>query len=67
MLRTITRLRNGSSASFVLARKTGCSTTPQMELSKLSDEKGNIDLAKLDYLIPWIESLPEECRKPRRS
>lgn len=65
MLRSITRLRNGSSASFVLARKTGYSTTTQMEHSKLSDEKGNIDLAKLDYLIPWLESLPEECRKPR--
>ena len=36
------------------------------ELPKLSDEKGNIDSAKLDYLMPWSESLPEECRKPRR-
>lgn len=37
------------------------------ELPKLCDEKGNIDPAKLDYLMPWSESLPEECRKPRRS
>lgn len=37
------------------------------ELPKLCDEKGNIDPAKLDYLMPWAESLPEECRKPRRS
>ena len=25
------------------------------------------ETAKLDYLMPWSESLPEECRKPRRS
>lgn len=37
------------------------------ELPKHCDEKGNIDPAKLDYLMPWSESLPEECRKPRRS
>ncbi len=37
------------------------------ELPKLKDEKGNIDPAKLDYLMPWSESLPEKCRKPRRS
>lgn len=36
------------------------------ELPKLCDEKGNIDPAKLDYLMPWSGSLPEECRKPRR-
>ena len=36
------------------------------ELPKLSDEKGNIDPAKLDHLMPWSEELPEECRKPRR-
>jgi transposase len=24
------------------------------------------ETAKLDYLMPWSESLPEECRKPRR-
>lgn len=37
------------------------------ELPKHCDEKGNIDPAVLDYLMPWSESLPEECRKPRRS
>ena len=37
------------------------------ELPKLCDEKGNIDPAKLDYLMPWSDSIPEECRKPRRS
>ena len=37
------------------------------ELPKLCDEKGNIKPAKLDYLMPWSDSLPEECRKPRRS
>lgn len=37
------------------------------ELPKLCDEKGNIDPAELDYLMPWSDSLPEECRKPRRS
>ena len=36
------------------------------ELPKCCDEKGNIDPADLDYLMPWSESLPEECRKPRR-
>jgi hypothetical protein len=36
------------------------------ELPKLCDEKGNIDPAKLDDLMPWSEKLPEECRKPRR-
>lgn len=36
------------------------------ELPKLCDEKGNIDPAKLDYLMPWSATLPEECRKPRR-
>ena len=37
------------------------------ELPKHCDEKGNIDPAELDYLMPWSENLPEECRKPRRS
>lgn len=37
------------------------------ELPKLCDENGNIDPAGLDYLMPWSDSLPEECRKPRRS
>ena len=36
------------------------------ELPKLCDEKGNIDPAKLDYLMPWSATLLEECRKPRR-
>lgn len=36
------------------------------ELPKHCDEKENIDPAKLDYLMPWSENLPEECRKPRR-
>ena len=36
------------------------------ELPKHCDEKGNVDPAKLDCLMPWSESLPEECRKPRR-
>ena len=37
------------------------------ELPKYCDEKGNIDPAKLDQLMPWAEELPEECRNPRRS
>lgn len=36
------------------------------ELPKLCDEEGNIDTAKLDYLLPWAKELPDECRKPRR-
>lgn len=36
------------------------------ELPRHCDEKGNIDPAKLDYLMPWSDELPEECRKPRR-
>lgn len=36
------------------------------ELPKLSDERGNIDPQKLDYLMPWSDSLPDECRKLRR-
>lgn len=36
------------------------------EIPKHCDEKGNIDPADLDYLMPWSESLPDECRKPRR-
>ncbi|MBB2184615.1 IS66 family transposase [Lachnospiraceae bacterium MD1] len=35
------------------------------ELPKLCDEQGNIDPTDLDYLMPWSESLPDECRKPR--
>jgi len=36
------------------------------ELPKHCDEEGNIDPDKLDYLMPWSENLPEECRKPKR-
>lgn len=35
------------------------------ELPKQCDEKGNIDSAKLDYLMPWSTELPNECRKQR--
>ena len=37
------------------------------ELPKHCDEKGNIEPADLDYIMPWTEQLPEECRKPHRS
>ena len=37
------------------------------ELPELCDERGNIDPTKLDYLMPWSDSLLDECRKPRRS
>lgn len=36
------------------------------ELPKLCDDEGNIDTAKLDYLLSWAKGLPDECRKPRR-
>ena len=36
------------------------------ELPKHCDEKGTIDPAELDYLMPWSDNLPDECRKPRR-
>ena len=36
------------------------------EPPKLCDDKGNIDPARLDHLVPWSEELPEECRKSRR-
>ena len=36
------------------------------ELPKLADEKGNIDTAALDALLPWAEELPKECHKLRR-
>ena len=36
------------------------------ELPKLFDDKGNIDSAKLDALLPWSAELPTECRKTRR-
>lgn len=37
------------------------------ELPKLCDGKGNIDPAESDDLTPWSETLPDECRKSRRS
>jgi len=36
------------------------------ELPKHCDQKGNIEPAELDYLMPWSDQLPKECRKPRR-
>ncbi len=36
------------------------------ELPKLCDEEGNIAPAEMDYLMPWSDELPQECRKPRR-
>jgi transposase len=36
------------------------------ELPKYCDEKGNIDPAEMDALMPWSEQIPDECRKPRR-
>ena len=36
------------------------------EMPNLCDEKGNIDPAQLDYLMPWSDSLPEECREQCR-
>ena len=36
------------------------------ELPKLCDNEGNIDITKLDPLMPWATELPDECRKPRR-
>ena len=36
------------------------------ELPKLCDNKGNIDITKLDPLMPWATDLPDECRKSRR-
>ena len=37
------------------------------ELPKHCEQKGNIDLAELEYLMPWSDSLPEDCKKLRRS
>ena len=36
------------------------------ELPRLCDEKGTIDTAKLEHLLPWAPELPGECRKPCR-
>ena len=35
------------------------------ELPNRMDENGNIDSSKLDDLMPWTQSLPEECYKRR--
>ena len=35
-------------------------------IPKYCDNKGNIDPAELDELLPWFEKLPDECRKSRR-
>ena len=35
------------------------------ELPQRADEDGNIDSSKLKDLLPWSESLPEECYKRR--
>lgn len=31
------------------------------------EKGGDIDPARLDYLMPWSENLPKKCREPRRS
>ena len=37
------------------------------ELPKLViDKEGNMDTTQLDRLLPWSDSLPEKCHKPRR-
>ena len=36
------------------------------EPPKLADEKGSIDPARLDDLLPWSDKLPAQCHKPRR-
>ena len=36
------------------------------ELSQLRDDKGNIDIEKLDPLMPWSPDLPDDVRKPER-
>ncbi len=36
------------------------------ELPKLRDKNGNIDTTSLDHLLPWSETIPDICRKPRR-
>lgn len=35
------------------------------ELKERADKDGKVDPATLDDLMPWAESLPEECRKSR--
>lgn len=36
------------------------------ELPKYCDDKGMINPAELDSLLPWSKELPDECKKPRR-
>ena len=36
------------------------------EPPKFADEKGCIDPARLDDLLPWSNKLPAQCHKPRR-
>ena len=36
------------------------------EIPNHIDKDGNIDAAIIDQLLPWSESLPDICRKPRR-
>lgn len=37
------------------------------EMAKYCDNYGNMEPnVSIDYLMPWSETLPEECRKPRR-
>lgn len=35
-------------------------------MPKLMDEQGNIEISKLDSLLPWSKDLPVKCYKPRR-
>ena len=37
------------------------------ELPKLCDNQGNIEPAKMDYLMTWSKALPDDCRKLRRA
>lgn len=36
------------------------------ELPKLVDKNGNIDSKSLEGLMPWADSLPKICYRPRR-
>ncbi len=36
------------------------------ELPKLRDKNGNIDTVSLDQLLPWSQTLSDNCRKLRR-
>lgn len=35
-------------------------------IPEITDEDKNIDISKLDPLMPWSDQLPAVCRKPRR-